>query len=93
MTKMQVMGWVFIVGSILGCLAMLLSILWHWMDKRLSEIEPESGEDFASADARWAALKRKCDVVRVLGLFCLYASLLAMGIGAAGLGIVLIEGK
>ena len=93
MSKTEVMGWVLLLGALAGCVAVLLSLLWHWLDKSLGEIEPGSGESFDKADARWNARRKLRDAVRVIGLICLYASLLAMGFGAAGVGIALIEGK
>lgn len=93
MSKTEVMGWVLLGGSIVGCLAVVLSLVWHWLDKSLGDIEPGSGEGFVEADARWNARRKLRDAVRVIGLICLYVSLLAMGFGAAGVGIALIEGK
>lgn len=87
------MGWLLLLGSIVGCLAVGLSILWHYLDKSLNEIEPVAGEDFEETDARWNARRRIRDVVRVLGLACLYVGLVAILIGAMGLGISAIGGK
>lgn len=81
------------IGAAMCFLAVALSIAWQKVDSRMGEVEPVQGETFAEADARWQALRRLRDVLRWVGLVCLYGgsavSLLAlMLVGAHGAGWV-----
>lgn len=81
MTKQEFMGLTLLVGALLGCAAVVLSMLFHAIDARISD--------------DWEAKKGLVawrDRVRVLGLFALYGSWVAMIIGAAGFGIAALEG-
>lgn len=93
MDKEQVMGLIFLIGSLLGFLALVLSLAWHRLDAYLIKIEPQQGERFDDVDARWGRIARIREWVRIVGLVCLYVSLFALGVGAAGLGVTMLEGK
>lgn len=81
------------IGAALCFLAIALSLIWQRIDGRMGEVEPVEGETFAEADERWHRLRRVRDLLRWVGLACLYGgsalSLLAlMLVGAHGAGWV-----
>lgn len=79
------------IGGILGFLAIVLSLAWQKVDSVMGEVEPMPGEEFHEADARWQRLRRLRDVLRWVGLLCLYVGTVllyggAIVVGAHGAG-------
>lgn len=93
MDKEQFMGMLFLIGAVVGSLALLLSIAFHKLDNYMETISPRHQGDFnEESEATWRKMMKLRDAIRLLGLVCLYISLIAMLFGAAGMGIALMEG-
>lgn len=87
----QLWGWLLLIGSLMGFLAVMLSIVWHRIDKKMELLEPLPNETFDEADERWMNLCEWRNRVRVMGLVMLYGSLLVMCVGALGMGIDYVD--
>lgn len=88
----QVMSIVFIIGGVLGFAALGLSLLFHKVDGMMGRIEWTSNSDGAiPADEQWHKLNRIREPIRALGLVCLYGGLVAMAVGALGMGLLFLE--
>ena len=85
---MNVGGWLFSIGSLLGFFAVALSLLWHRIDKLLDVELAATDKDAVTEEMMeaWVRRRNRQDWVRRIGVWCLYGGMVLIFLAAMYMG-------